>query len=122
MYPDSQGNVLYKLLEYNNLNKNNHLVITTHSPYILFYVTLAVEAWDLIQKNVPLEKIDTIINSKAAINPSDLTIYETFEDGTIKQLEKNDILPSDEDLLNNAIQELSNKFAQLLELEEEFCQ
>ena len=121
LYPDSQGNVLYKLLEYNNLNENNHLVITTHSPYILFYITLAVEAWDLIQKKVPIEQIDTVINSKAAINPQDLTIYETLEDGTIKQLEKKDILPSDEDLLNNAIQELSNKFAQLLKLEEKYC-
>lgn len=35
LFPVSQRNMLYSLLEFNNYSAENKLVITTHSPYII---------------------------------------------------------------------------------------
>ena len=39
--------MLESLLSFNNENENNKLIITTHSPYLINYLTLAVKA-DLV--------------------------------------------------------------------------
>ena len=44
LYPTSQKTVLYELLKSKNRWENNKLVLTTHSPYIINYITLAVKA------------------------------------------------------------------------------
>lgn len=44
LFPVSQRNMLYSLLEFNNYSAENKLVITTHSPYIINDLSLAVKA------------------------------------------------------------------------------
>lgn len=44
LFPGSQWEILKELLNLNNINKNNKLVITTHSPYIVNYLSIAVAA------------------------------------------------------------------------------
>lgn len=119
LYPESQGKVLYELLEYMNLNQNNRLVITTHSPYILSCLTLCAKAYELLKKGVSDDKIDSIIPSVAAVPGNKIVIYENGEDGVLKRLQHFDNLPSDNNLLNNALNESNEIFASLIELEED---
>lgn len=121
LYPESQGKVLYELLECMNSNKDNQLIITTHSPYILSYLTLSAKAAELLNKGVPADKIEKIVLEKSAVDGNRITIYETKEDGSITKLSPYENLPSDENLLNKAMAEGNEKFAELLDLEQEYC-
>lgn len=121
LYPESQGKVLYELLECLNSNKDNQLIITTHSPYILSYLTLSAKAAELLNKGVPADKIKKIVPEKSAVDGKKITIYETKEDGSITKLSPYENLPSDENLLNKAMAEGNEKFAELLDLDQEYC-
>ena len=121
LYPDSQKGILYELLAYKNANAGNRLVITTHSPYIISYLTLAAKAAELLAKHVPAEKIGAIVPEESAVSGDEITIYETGDDGTIRRLEPYENLPSDGNVLNVAMDAQNEQFARLLELEEALC-
>lgn len=122
LYPNSQGKVLYKLLECMNVNEHNQLIITTHSPYLLSYLTLVAKAAELFDKKVPVDRITTIVPEKSMVLGKKITIYETKKDGSIECLTPYEELPSDNNVLNNAMAEGNSLFADLLNLEQEFCE
>lgn len=121
LYPQSQNKVVYELLECKNNCEENRLLITTHSPYILAYLTQSAKAEELLEKGVPEKEIEKIIPVKAAVSGTKITIYETKADGTIKILEPYENLPSDDNELNKALEEQNDSFSELLELEAKFC-
>ena len=116
LFPTSQGNMLYSLLKINNEIADNKLIITTHSPYLVNYVSVAVEAGKLKQ-GVIAEK-EGRLNDIVPINADDLAIYQLKEeDGTIELLDSYEGIPSDENLLNNEIGRTNELFADLLDLQ-----
>lgn len=121
LYPQSQNKILYELLECKNNCIENKLLITTHSPYILSYLTQSAKAAELLEKGVPEKEIQKIIPVKAAVPGSKITIYETKSDGTIKLLKPYKSLPSDENELNKALEDQNESFSDLLDLEAKFC-
>lgn len=121
LYPESQGKVLYELLECLNTNEHNQLIITTHSPYMLSYLTQSAKADELLKKGVPAERIEKIVPVKSAVASEKISIYETKEDGSIKLLKPYENLPSDENLLNAALADGNERFSKLLDLEVAFC-
>jgi len=123
LYPESQRMMLNSLLAFNNINEGNKLIMTTHSPYLINYLTLAVKAFTVRQtletqlKNSD-DKITAIVPIDALIAPKDLSIYELNEkDGSIRKLETYKGIPSDENHLNNSLGETNELFAQLQEIE-----
>jgi hypothetical protein len=65
-----------------------------------------------------LAKLAKIVPLQSTIKSDDLVIYELNEiDGTIKKLEDYNGLPSDENYLNNGLEDSNELFAQLQELE-----
>jgi predicted ATP-dependent endonuclease of OLD family len=125
LFPSSQWQMLQSLLAFNNSADANKLIMTTHSPYIINYLTLAVKAAAL-QKNCTPGNIDAelrrVVSLDALFNSADLAIYELTEsDGTIRALETYDGLPSDENQLNNQLEESNEAFAELLEIQQKSC-
>ncbi|MBK8566645.1 MAG: ATP-binding protein [Saprospiraceae bacterium] len=127
LFPTSQWEILKSLLEFNNMNKGNKLIMTTHSPYLINYLTLAVKAKmvnDKIQqssnnKDELKSKLSEIVPIQSIVNSDDLVIYELNEaDGTIIKLDDYRGLPSDENYLNQRLAEGNELFAQLLEIED----
>lgn len=120
--PSSQQKMLFSLLEFNNINTGNRLIITTHSPYLINYLSLAVKANYLksrIKDESEKEKLNNIIPIKSTVNGDELAIYELNEiDGSIKKLETQNGLPSDENELNERLNESNELFAQLLEIQQ----
>jgi predicted ATPase len=117
LFPTSQWQLLQNLLEYNNLNKDNRLIITTHSPYIINYLTLVVKAAQLKKKGYQ-NGLNEIVSLNATISPDDLSIYELDEkDGTIKLLGNYNGLPSDDNYLNEYLGKSNDLFVELLNLE-----
>jgi len=126
LYPESQKNILYKLLEFANLNKDNKLIITTHSPYLINYLTLAIKANQVLQKILDSPKKDSlkpqlekIVPEASCVSEKDVFIYELTEKGEIEMLDNYEGLPSDENYLNISLGETNNLFSELLEIEEE---
>lgn len=123
LYPLSQQKMLYSLLEFNNMNKGNKLIITTHSPYLINYLTLAVKAHFIknnLKEAITQESLNKIVPIKATLKGDDLEIYELNEmDGSIKKLETQNGLPSDNNELNKKLEESNELFAQLLEIQQQ---
>jgi len=122
LFPTSQRKILNKLLEFNNMCSGNKLIITTHSPYLINYLSLAVKTNQLKNKTDSKElllEIEKITPLSSTINPQDLVIYQLDEsDGTIRELELYKGLPTDENILNAKLDETNALFGQLLELQQ----
>ena len=121
LFPDSQKNVLYELMAENNTLRDNRLMLTTHSPYLINYLTLAVKATQLAAQasdNVELKnEIYKIVPPSSFINAEDLVIYE-LENGTVNELDNYEGLPSDENFLNKKLNDTNLTFDALLDIEE----
>lgn len=126
LFPSSQRQMLNSLLAINNINAGNKLIMTTHSPYLINYLTLAVKADSLIERGMNYRDndefkiaISKIVPFDSIVKPSDLAIYELNEsDGTIKLLKSYRGMPSDENYLNEGLAESNELFAQLLEIQQ----
>lgn len=119
LYPTSQEKVLYELLELVNYSPKNKLFITTHSPYIISYLTLAIKAFDLKSKNCQLEKLSKIVPEKSMIDGKNCTVYE-IKNGKIFRLKTyGSGLPSDDNYLNNLLADTNKKYDELLDIQEE---
>ena len=125
LFPTSQHSMLFALLQFNNVAEHNSMIITTHSPYIVGNMTLAIKAAELYKKTSNddiRQKIAHIVPEASSINADDVIIYE-FDDKTrtVSELELQNGLPSDNDYLNNALGDTNDLFCDLLDLEEEIC-
>ena len=123
LFPSSQQKVLYSLLEHNNAIDSNKLIVTTHSPYIINYLMLAIKALEIEQKtgdNKDIKsKIYEIVPEKALIPLQSVAIYELDEKtGNISCLENTMGLPSNENYLNNELGETNTLFSNLMEIED----
>ncbi len=128
LFPSSQKSVLFELIKYANLERGNQLIITTHSPYMINYLALAVKAGfvaDRIRNSGKQDelsdRVESIVPSSSFISPDDYAIFELDTDGTIVELENYKGLPSDKNYLNDNLAESNELFSNLLELED-LCQ
>ena len=148
LFPTSQWQMLKSLLEFNNMNAGNKLILTTHSPYIINFLSIAIQGKyledkinssgkekDLLEnvneantiKNrgnyedwVLLERLNEVITLKSLLASSDVIIYQLDENnGSINKLSKPEGIPSDKNYLNNMLAEGNRLFDKLLEIEEE---
>jgi len=123
LFPTSQRLLLNSLLAFNN--GNNMLVMTTHSPYLLVYLTLCVEANRLKQMantDDLKSKLSEIVPLASTVDGDDLVVYQLNEiNGTIEKLKTYKGLPSDENELNNGLADANEDFSKLLDLED-LCQ
>jgi len=120
LYPSSQRNIFNFLTAINRL-PNNQLVITTHSPYIIDYMAIAIKAGTVLKK-IPQSKIQDltkIVPKDSVLYANEVCVYEITDNGSITQLDMYDGMPSDENMLNFHLNECNDMFGQLLELEEE---
>ena len=118
-YPKSQRDVLFKLLALHK-GENDQLVITTHSPYIINNIALTIKAYNISKQcNAAMAELDKVVPNDSMVDGSKVIIYQVNEDGTISMLPKYDEMPSDDNMLNNMLEESNEQFNQLLDIEEE---
>ena len=126
LFPVSQRKMLYYLLEFNCYSKENKLIITTHSPYIINDLSLAVKAKQVELKMADnkdaIKELERIVPIKNLLSSDDLVIYEIDDRGTISKLIDYRGLPSDENYLNELLAESGYLFTELLQLEDKYGQ
>ncbi|RHJ82567.1 ATP-binding protein [Parabacteroides sp. AM08-6] len=126
LFPVSQQNLLYSLLEFNNLSSENQLIITTQSPYVINGLSLAIKAGQVEQKMEAAgkegdrEELDRLVPLKSLLSKDDWIIYEVDNKGAVSKLVDYDGLPSDENCLNELLAETGGLFSELLRLEDRY--
>ncbi len=110
---------------YANYQDQNKLIVTTHSPYLINYISIIAKAYSVYQLNLSKdqkERLQNIVPESAVVHPKDISIYEFDEkSGTIKKLPDYKGIPSDDNYLNEGLGKTNDLFVELLEIEEE-CQ
>ena len=126
LYPTSQQSLLYELFKFARAAEANRLIMTTHSPYIINYTTLAIKAEEVHRKMNGVSDLNGLKNKLAGIVPltatlpvDQVSIYEIDEAGTVKALPNAYGIPSDDNYLNELLEATNHSFDQLLEIEEE---
>jgi energy-coupling factor transporter ATP-binding protein EcfA2 len=127
LFPSSQKKVLESLIKFNNQVIASRLIITTHSPYLINYLTLAVKAFSVYAMlkerhynlgDPELSHANDIVPMSSTVEPNDLVIYQLDEtNGSIGLLPMYKGLPSDENKLNYSLEDTNELFAQLQEIE-----
>lgn len=125
LFPSSQWDILKSLLAFNSQGEHNRLVLTTHSPYIVNYLSLAIQGKYLQQRIIErgrqglLHELYAIVPLQALLGADDVAIYQCSErDGSITRLPSFEGIPSDQNLLNEWLRTGNELFDQLLGLEE----
>lgn len=121
LFPTSQSSVLYKLLEINNQIETNKLIFTTHSPYLINYLSLAIKADNLLLRQKANEyqtMINEIVPIRSVVRAEDVAVFEISDDGRIHKLPTFDGMPSDANYLNTALAETNILFDKLLDIED----
>lgn len=112
LFPKAQQDLIYYILEVIVREKRDHqLVLTTHSPYVLFSLNNCMMG-GLVKKNIPLKERKTFASYKSWIDPKKVSIYE-IHDGTLKCIQDEDGILED-NYLNQAYKENTSEYMSLL--------
>ena len=106
LFPTSQKYVLYELLKINNRMEANQLVLTTHSPYVLSYLTLAVKAGNMLAHAVCEEArnaVAGVVDAGAETRSEQVSLYELSADGEVRLLSNTYGVLDDDNYLNVSI-------------------
>lgn len=125
LFPSSQWDMLKSLLSFNSQGAHNRLILTTHSPYIVNFLSLAIQGKHLQQRLIERKREDLlpelyeIVPEQALLLADEVAIYQCNErDGSISALPCFEGIPSDHNLLNDWLRTGNELFDRLLELEE----
>lgn len=112
LFPNTQQELMYYMLTILNSDERSHqLVLTTHSPYILFSLNNCMMG-GLVRNNIPEDEQKDFASYRAWIDPKSVSIYEIHE-GTLKSIQDEDGIIED-NYLNKAYKENSSEYLSLL--------
>lgn len=83
LYPTNQRELLHFVLKrYNNANSNDmiNVVLTTHSPYTLSVLNVALMAKLVAEDEGFRNEVNSIVPAEEQLNPNDLAVYALSED------------------------------------------
>ena len=93
LFPETQRDLVYHLLNKCLEREGNRLTITTHSPYILYALNNCMMA-GLVYDKMDEESKSRLKCDTSKISPSDVSIYE-IQEGVVKRVQKEDGLIQD---------------------------
>ena len=112
LFPDTQKDIIYYMLSVLNKEEREHqLVLTTHSPYVLFSLNNCMMG-GLVKDKIPEEKRNEFESYHSWIDPKKVSIYE-IHDGELKPIQDEDGIIED-NYLNKAYKENSAEYLSLL--------
>lgn len=112
LFPKTQQELIYYMLEVlNHDDKDHQLIITTHSPFILFALNNCMMG-GLVGENIPIDEAMTFPSFNSWIDPAYVSIYE-IHDGRIKCIQDEDGIIED-NYLNQAYKENSSEYLSML--------
>lgn len=112
LFPETQANVLYTLLEYKNISRDTKLIFSTHSPYILTALNNAIFAYEVFTKT------GTTISQlpKSRMLPFENVAAYTFENGRVRSIIDKKTHLIDAAQIDNCSIKINDTFDTLLEI------
>lgn len=111
LFPETQQEFVYWLLENMQKEKEHAAIITTHSPYILFALNNCMMG-GLVRSNIQEDDAKEFSSYSAWIDPELVSVFE-LEDGTIRCIQDEDGIIED-NYLNKAYKKNSEEYLELL--------
>lgn len=90
LFPETQCDLMYHILSSVNHGKNHRLVMTTHSPYILYALNNCMDGYSVSDK-LPDNLKSTIKSASSFINPDDVSVWQ-IRDGRLESIKEGDSL------------------------------
>lgn len=119
LFPTAQKNVVELIIGIlNNLEMNNELFITTHSPYIVSTFNNLLYAGNLLEESTSLNKtkIYEIISEEYIVKPNITSAY-SVEKGVFKNIIDDEVKIIDADYLDSASYLIDDEYDNLLNIE-----
>lgn len=88
LFPETQCELMYHILSSVNHGKNHRLVMTTHSPYVLYALNNCMDGFSVSDK-LPESVKSTIKSASSFINPDDVNIWQ-IRDGKLETIKDGD--------------------------------
>lgn len=123
LFPKTQMDLLYYLISEINHGRNHKLVITTHSPYILYALNNCLLAY-LVKDNLDAEIAESLECVKYALDPSVVSVW-SIKDGCLRNEkgEPHKTIQDDRGLIrknyfNDVMRQVMGDFSKLLEYDD----
>ncbi|GHT36336.1 hypothetical protein AGMMS49574_27910 [Bacteroidia bacterium] len=85
IFPETQRDFLYSILELMKSKEDNSLFITTHSPYILYALNNCIMGF-WVKNKMPLDEQKELLSLPAWIDPALVSVYEITDEGILKSI------------------------------------
>lgn len=127
LYPKAQLSLVKELMKecynlerikkFDYTKKENNLIITTHSPYILASLNNSLYAYTTAKKNKnEIDKITNVIPKESWLNPKDCNVY-SVANGTAKSIFNKRTGLIKENEIDQISDEISDEFDALMDIE-----
>jgi len=113
LFPEAQRDLIYYIFDkINNTERNHKLLITTHSPYILYAINNCMMGF-VVKDNITEEIKNELISKKSWINPKLVSIWE-IENGTIKNIQDTKTGTVSKHYFNKIMNDVMNEYYEML--------
>lgn len=120
LFPETQCELMYYLLSALNHGKKHRLIVTTHSPYILYALNNCMLA-SLVEKNMPDEERRRLTSMASSLDPKLVRVWE-IEDGKLKPYTSESLFQTIQDrdglirqnYFNMSMRRIMDEFSELL--------
>lgn len=92
LFPATQKDMIYYLLEKCLNREDNRLTITTHSPYVLYALNNCMLGYLVKEKMLMDDDYKDMASLKSSINPKNVSVWQITDEGSINKIQGEDNL------------------------------
>ncbi|WP_165022171.1 MULTISPECIES: AAA family ATPase [unclassified Dysgonomonas] len=114
LFPSTQRDLIYSLLQTIKKREADSIMITTHSPYILYALNNCMKGYSVKDK-VPKEEIGNFKSYNAWTDPKDISVWEIdYNNGTLKSIKNEERGTIGAHYFNRVMKETMDEYYDLL--------
>lgn len=112
LFPETQRDLIYYILNKIKSQHNHSLTLTTHSPYVLYAINNCILG-DLIADKLTSDETNSFLSKNAWISGDKVNIYE-IKEGMIKSIKNPKTGTVDKHYFNNIMNKIMDEYYEML--------
>ncbi len=113
LFPATQRDLVYFILQkINQASRNHSVLITTHSPYILYAFNNCMMGYN-VKEEMPEEERSTLLSHKSWIDPNLVSVWE-IENGTLKSIKDKNTGTVSKHYFNKIMNNIMDEYYEML--------
>lgn len=114
LFPATQRNLMYYLLQnLNESDRDHQLLITTHSPYILYALNNCMLGYH-IKDSIPKDEAQSLLSFNSWIDQKNVAVWEIEKSGTIKSIKSENTGTVSEHYFNKIMNDVMDEYYEML--------